>query len=53
MVHDSLDAGTAGVSIGRNVFQHKDQTLIVKALVALVHQGASVEEALKLLGETR
>ncbi len=51
MVTDSIKAGAAGVSIGRNVFQHQDQTLIVKALVALVHQNASIEEALKLLGE--
>ncbi len=53
MVTDSLKAGGTGVSIGRNVFQHPDQILIVNALVALVHQNASVEEALKLLGEKR
>jgi fructose-bisphosphate aldolase/2-amino-3,7-dideoxy-D-threo-hept-6-ulosonate synthase len=53
LVTDSMKAGAAGVSIGRNVFQHKDQTLIVKALVAIVHQNATVEEALKLLGEKR
>jgi fructose-bisphosphate aldolase/2-amino-3,7-dideoxy-D-threo-hept-6-ulosonate synthase len=51
IVNDSLHAGGAGISIGRNVFQHENQTLIVKSLVALVHHGASVEEALKLLGE--
>jgi fructose-bisphosphate aldolase/2-amino-3,7-dideoxy-D-threo-hept-6-ulosonate synthase len=53
MVHDSMKAGAAGLSIGRNVFQHKNQTLIVKALVAIVHEHATVEEAMKLLGETR
>jgi fructose-bisphosphate aldolase/2-amino-3,7-dideoxy-D-threo-hept-6-ulosonate synthase len=53
MASDSIKAGAAGLSIGRNVFQHKDQTLIVKALVALVHEKASVEEGLRLLGEKR
>ena len=52
-VYDSMKAGSAGLSIGRNVFQHKNPTLMVKALVAIVHDGASVEEALKILGETR
>jgi fructose-bisphosphate aldolase/2-amino-3,7-dideoxy-D-threo-hept-6-ulosonate synthase len=51
MVHDSIDAGCAGLSIGRNVFQHENPTSMVKALVALVHDNASVEQALKLLGE--
>ena len=53
MVYDSMKAGAAGLSIGRNVFQHKNPTLIVKALVAIVHNGATVEQALKILGETR
>ena len=53
MVNDSLKAGAAGLSIGRNVFQHKNPTLMVKALAAIVHDGATVEKALKLLGEPR
>jgi len=53
MVYGSLKAGGAGLSIGRNVFQHKDPTKMVKALSALVHQKASVEEALKILGESK
>ena len=51
MVHDSLKAGGAGLSIGRNVFQHKTPTLMVKALVAIVHGGATVERAIKILDE--
>jgi fructose-bisphosphate aldolase/2-amino-3,7-dideoxy-D-threo-hept-6-ulosonate synthase len=51
MVHDSRKAGSAGVSIGRNVFQHKSPTQMVKALAAIVHGEASVEKALKILGE--
>ena len=53
MVHDSLEAGGAGLSIGRNVFQHEKPTNMVKALSAIVHRGASVNEALKTLGEIK
>ena len=49
--HEALLAGAAGLSVGRNVFQHEKPTLMVKALSALVHGGVSVEEALKILGE--
>jgi fructose-bisphosphate aldolase/2-amino-3,7-dideoxy-D-threo-hept-6-ulosonate synthase len=52
MVYDSLKAGGAGISIGRNVFQHEDPTVMTKALTAIVHKGASVNEALKILGES-
>lgn len=49
MVHDSIKAGGAGLSIGRNVFQHENPTKMVKALSAIVHNGSSVEESLKIL----
>ncbi len=48
---DAMKAGAAGLSIGRNVFQCENPTQIAQALVAIVHQGASVEQALKILGE--
>ena len=48
---ESIKAGSAGLSIGRNVFQHENPTLMVKALSAIVHNDASVEQALKILGE--
>ncbi len=51
MVKDSISAGGAGLSIGRNVFQHEEATKIVKALSAIVHDNASITEALKILGE--
>lgn len=51
MVSDSLKAGGAGLSVGRNVFQHPRRTDLVRALRALVHQDASVDEALAIVGE--
>ena len=53
MVKDSMRAGAAGLSIGRNVFQHRNSTLMVEALASIVHDGSTVEHALKLLGESR
>lgn len=49
MVEGALKAGAAGVSIGRNAFQHKTPDKMVQALSKMVHEGASVEEATKLL----
>jgi class I fructose-bisphosphate aldolase len=51
MVKGSIDAGGAGVSIGRNVFQHKDPTRMVRAISSIVHEGRNVEDALKILNE--
>lgn len=51
MVHDSLKAGGAGISIGRNVFQHPNRVALIKALRAIVHKNASVEQAMTIVGE--
>ena len=51
MVEGALAAGAAGVSIGRNAFQHKSPTKMVKALSKMVHEGASVEKAAAILKE--
>ncbi|MHA2408227.1 MAG: 2-amino-3,7-dideoxy-D-threo-hept-6-ulosonate synthase [Candidatus Ranarchaeia archaeon] len=53
MVKDSISAGGAGLSIGRNVFQHDSPTKIVKAVSAIVHNETSVSESLKILGESK
>ena len=49
MVKGSVDAGGAGVSIGRNVFQHKNPSLMVKAMASILFENASVDDALKIL----
>jgi fructose-bisphosphate aldolase/2-amino-3,7-dideoxy-D-threo-hept-6-ulosonate synthase len=48
MVSDAVSAGAAGVSIGRNVFQHEDPRKMAEALKAIVHEGASVDYALEV-----
>jgi fructose-bisphosphate aldolase/2-amino-3,7-dideoxy-D-threo-hept-6-ulosonate synthase len=49
MVHDAVQAGAAGTSIGRNIFQHEDPTVMCRAIAAIVHNNTSVEEAKKAL----
>ena len=49
MVRDSLDAGGRGVSIGRNIFQHKNVESITRAVTDIVLRDADVEEAAKNL----
>jgi len=52
MVYDSIRAGAAGVSIGRNVFQHTNPTAMGKALSSIVHGGATADEAMGILRES-
>jgi len=49
MAAEAMEAGAAGVSIGRNVFQHSNPTAMVRALAKIVHDRFSVKEALKEL----
>ena len=51
MVADSVKAGGAGISVGRNVFQHPNRVALVKALHAIVHENASVSQAMTIVGE--
>lgn len=46
----AVDAGGAGVAIGRNIFQADDPAAMTAAVAAILHQGASVDEALDILG---
>ena len=49
MVHDSMEAGGRGVSIGRNVFQNRNVRGITKAISSIVLDGFSVSEASQFL----
>ena len=48
-VKAAVDAGAAGVAIGRNIFQAEDPTRMTAAFAAILHLGASVEEAVDIL----
>lgn len=48
MAKDAMDAGAAGVDMGRNVFQSDNPVGMIKAVRKIVHENASVDEALKI-----
>lgn len=49
MIEGAMQAGAAGLSMGRNAFQHKNPKAFVKAASAIVHKGISTKEALQIL----
>jgi len=46
MVYSSILAGGAGIAAGRNVFQHKNPTKMVRVLCGIVHENMDPETAL-------
>ncbi len=48
MVADAIEAGAAGIAIGRNVWQHPNPVLMLRRLHAIVHEGMGATEALAL-----
>lgn len=49
MVHGAVQAGAAGLSIGRNVFQHENPAAMITAMKSIVYDGKSVDAALSNL----
>jgi fructose-bisphosphate aldolase/2-amino-3,7-dideoxy-D-threo-hept-6-ulosonate synthase len=49
MVEDAIAVGAAGVSIGRNIFQHEKPANITRAICQVVHEGVSARDAMELL----
>jgi len=46
---DLLDQGVNGIVYGRNIIQHDSPAGITRALMAMLHQGASVDDALAMI----
>jgi len=44
-----LQQGAAGIVYGRNVIQHDDPAAMTRALMAIVHEGATAAQAIELL----
>ncbi|MBI2138368.1 3-hydroxy-5-phosphonooxypentane-2,4-dione thiolase [Candidatus Woesearchaeota archaeon] len=51
MAKNAIDAGAKGVDMGRNVFQSDNPAGMIRAVRAVVHDGASVEQAYKVYEE--
>ena len=52
MVRGAMDAGGAGVSMGRSIFQHESPETITRAVHAVVHEDADAVEAAQIAGLT-
>ena len=50
MVRGAMDGDAAGVSMGRSIFQHGDPEGIARAVSAVIHDDADVDEALRAGG---
>ena len=46
-----VDAGAAGVMVGRNVWEYKDPAAMLRAIRAVVHNGRTVEEVMAELSK--
>jgi fructose-bisphosphate aldolase/2-amino-3,7-dideoxy-D-threo-hept-6-ulosonate synthase len=49
MIEGAMQGGAAGISIGRNAFQHPHPDLFVRAMTQVVHERRSAEEAFEIL----
>lgn len=45
MIEAAIRDGASGVAMGRNVWQHPNSGAMTRAIVAMVHEGATAEEA--------
>lgn len=52
MVRGAMDAGAAGVSMGRSIFQHETPEAITRAVSAVIHDDYDAEDALSAAGLT-
>ena len=48
LAYDAIRRGAVGVDMGRNIFQSEHPVAMIKAVRAIVHQNASVDEAHEL-----
>ena len=51
MAKNAVDKGARGVDMGRNIFQSDNPIGMIKAVRAVVHDGAAVEDAFKIYKE--
>jgi DhnA family fructose-bisphosphate aldolase class Ia len=49
MAHAVVQAGAAGITFGRNIWQSADPTALIQALKQILHENGSVDEALAQL----
>jgi DhnA family fructose-bisphosphate aldolase class Ia len=47
--YDLMQQGASGIVYGRNIIQHEKPVQMTKALMAIVHENATVEQAIKII----
>jgi putative autoinducer-2 (AI-2) aldolase len=52
-VHDGMQRGAVGLNLGRNVWQHEYPIAMMRALQAIIHEDASVEQAEAIFHDTK
>jgi fructose-bisphosphate aldolase, class I len=50
LTHGAIAAGAAGIAMGRNIWQAPNPAGMVRALQAVIHDGADVDAAARLIG---
>ena len=53
LVKDALERGAVGVDMGRNIWQSEHPVAAIKAVRAVVHEGASAAEAMKIFEKAK
>ncbi|MDP3297985.1 MAG: 3-hydroxy-5-phosphonooxypentane-2,4-dione thiolase [Thermodesulfovibrionia bacterium] len=53
MTFNAIKEGASGVDMGRNIFQSDNPVGMVKAIRAIVHKGASVDEAFEIYSKNK
>lgn len=52
-VHDGMEKGAIGVNLGRNIWQHDYPVAMIKALRAIIHKKAIVNEAKEIFEQEK
>jgi 3-hydroxy-5-phosphonooxypentane-2,4-dione thiolase len=53
LVHNAVEEGAVGVDMGRNIWQNDNPVAVIKAINAIVHEGATTKEALDLFNASK
>lgn len=53
MTYNAIEAGAAGVDMGRNIFQSENPVAMIRAVRSVVHEGYTAEEAYQLFEELK
>ncbi len=49
LIEGAMEGGAAGISIGRNAFQHPNPAAFVRACARIIHEGMTAEESVEIL----